>query len=187
LLLFPFIGFSQTVKPIDSFLGIKFGTPKAAVIAALKARGGTINKASDATNLAFDNVKFGHRVTDFIVIRFVNDKAFEADFTFKPADDNHAIEYYNGLVSDISDVYGKGEDTKKFTSGFAEGDGHEINALMAGEAQYSTLWTAANNNIINASIIKEENTDLEVQLVYQDDVLSALAISKQKAKDKGDY
>jgi hypothetical protein len=186
LLLIPFIGFSQTTKSIDSFLGIKFGSSKATVTAALKARGGKIDKASNANNLAFDNIKFGHRLTDFIVIRFVNDKAFEADLTFKPEDDNHVIEYYDSLVSDISDVYGKGDVTKKFSSGFADGDGHEIGALLIGAAEYNTIWTDAKNNAIDATIVKDEN-DLEVQLTYQDDALTALAVAQQKAKDKGDY
>src|SRR5581483_6987501 len=122
------------------FLGIKFGSSKAAVIAAIKARGGIINKAGNADNLAFDNVTFAHRKVDFLVVRFVDNKAFEADFTFTPQDDNHAIEYYDNLVNDVNEIYGKGEATKKFSDPYKDGDGHEMSALMIGAADYSTLW-----------------------------------------------
>jgi len=112
LFLIPFLGFSQTTKPIDGFLGIKFGSTKAAVIAAIKARGGRINKASKNDYLAFDNVHLGHRETDMFLIRFVDNKAYEADFVFKPADENHAIQYYDRLISDLDDIYGVGNSTK---------------------------------------------------------------------------
>lgn len=187
LFLIPFCGFSQTTKPIDGFLGIKFGSTKAAVTAAIKARGGKLNEASKGNNLAFDNVSLGHRKVDFLIVRFIDDKAFEADFTFTPQDDNHAVEYYNGLVSDINEIYGKGESTKKFTSAFKDGDGHELAALITGAAEFNTLWQAANENNIEAKIIKTDDNDLNIELDYQDDKLTGQAVSKQKAQDKGDY
>ncbi|WP_461451088.1 hypothetical protein [Mucilaginibacter sp.] len=189
LLLLPILGFSQTdktTKPIDGFLGIKFGSTKAAVIAAIKARGGKVNTNGDADNIAFDNVSLGHRETEIFFVRFVDNKAFEADFTFTPADNNHAIEYYNSLVSDLNDIYGKGESTKKFTAPYVEGDGHEQGALVLGAAEFNTYWEASNDNAINASIEKEDLT-LTVKLVYQDAALFSQAIDKQKSKDKSDY
>lgn len=186
LLFVPFIGFSQTTKPIDGFLGIKFGSGKQAVIAALKARGGTLDKASVKDNLGFDNIKLGHRETELLVVRFTNNKVFEADFHLKPQDDYHAIEYYNNLVSDLTNVYGKGNATKKFTSGFADGDGKELGALLTGAAEYNTIWTDANNNAVDVTIIKEDG-DLVVEIIYQDDALTAQAVKQQKANDKSDY
>jgi hypothetical protein len=187
LLLIPFFGFSQTTtKPIDGFLGIKFGSTKIAVMAAMKARGAKLDPNSDATNLAFTNISMAHRSTEVVIIRFVNGKAYEGDIFFTPADNDHAIAYYNDLVSDLNDSYGKGQDSKKFTSPYADGDGHEVTALLIGAADYNTYWQAANSNTINASINKESDTSLSVELTYQDDVLTQQAIDKQKAKDKGD-
>jgi hypothetical protein len=59
LLLIPFFGFSQTqtTKPIDGFLGIKFGSSKAVVLAAMKAKGAVLDKSdADPTVLTFHNV-----------------------------------------------------------------------------------------------------------------------------------
>jgi len=186
LLLIPFFGFSQTTtKPIDGFLGIKFGSTKLQVITALKARGAKLTRDGDANNLAFNNISLGHRAAEFLIVRFVDNKAFDAEFTFKP-DDNHVIEYYKSLESDLNDIYGKGEDDIKYTAPYKEGDGHDEGALVVGAAQYSTNWQAANNNMINITIQKQEIALLEIVLTYQDDALSTLLDSKQKAKDKGD-
>jgi hypothetical protein len=197
LFLIPFCGISQTsqtsdspgvtAKPIDGFLGIKFGSSKAAVTAAIKARGGQLDKLTGNDILAFDDVKFGHRQVRLLIVRFVDDKAYEAAFSFVPSDDNHAIDYYESLVSDLSEVYGKGLDVKKFTSPYEQGDGHETTALLIGAADYKTLWEAsANKNLIQATINKI-SSDLWIHLYYWDDKLSDEATAKQKAKDKSDY
>jgi hypothetical protein len=83
LLLIPFLGMSQTAPTIDGFLGIKFGSTKAAVTAALKARGAVLDKEnSTATILAFENVKLGSRVANGFVTRFVDDHVYSATFSF---------------------------------------------------------------------------------------------------------
>jgi len=187
LVLIPLLGFSQTTtKPIDGFLGIKFGSTKIAIMAAMKARGGKVDPSSDATDLAFTNISMGHRATEVVIVRFVNGKAFEGDIFFTPADNDHTIEYYNDLVNDINDSYGNGQDSKKFTSPYVEGDGHEVTALLIGAADYNTYWEAANSNTIHAQIDKESDSSLSVELTYQDDILTQQALDKQKAKDKGD-
>lgn len=191
LLLIPVIAFSQnTTKSIDGFLGIKFGTSRAAVLAAVKAKGGKLAESSEADGLAFTNVHLGQREAAIFIVRFVDGKAYRAEFTFEPEDDYHAIEYYNGLVNDVNEIYGKGQSTKKFTSSFVEGDGHEVGALLIGAASIYTIWQSANNNLINASIDKDEedgSTSLEISLIYQDDALNNIYESKQKASSKSDY
>ena len=56
-----------------------------------------------------------------------------------------------------------------------------------GAAEYSTLWQTENNNTINASIEKEEDNTLEIELVNQDNTLASKAVAKQKSKDSSDY
>jgi len=56
-----------------------------------------------------------------------------------------------------------------------------------GTAEYSTLWQTENNNTINASIEKEEDNTLEIELVNQDNTLASKAVAKQKSKDSSDY
>ena len=186
LLLIPFFGFSQTTKPIDGFLGVKFGSTKAKVLALLKARGAKLDPRSNAITLAFTHISLGHRAAEYVIVRFVNNKAFDAEFTFKPDDNNQVIDYYKSLESDLNDIYGKGEDDIKYTAPYTEGDGHDVDALLVGAAQYNTTWEDANNNTINLEIEKEDIANLTISLTYLDDALSKLEDARLKAKDKGD-
>lgn len=183
-LLIPFIGFSQTTKPIDGVLGIKFGCSKAAFIAAIKAKGGVIDKAhTNASQIAFKNIKFGQHTPLGLAARFFNDKFYFAILLFKADLDPKTIEYYDSIVADLNDVYGAGTPTKTFSSGFADGDGNEVTAIEGGYAQYATDWGSDNNNSIHISI----NNNLLIMLSYQDGDIRAKADAKQASKDKADY
>ena len=184
LLIVPFIGFSQTTKPITGFLGIKFGSSKLAVIAAMKAKGAVLDKKhTDADNLAFNNVNLGVRKANAFLVRFINNKAFEADYIFDPGLEAKTIPEYDDLCADITKVYGNGEVTKDYTSPYAEGDGSTLLGLSAGKIDFHTIWSDANNNTIAVSI----NTDMTVQLQYQDKVLTDQAVAHQDANQKKDF
>jgi len=71
LLLTPLLGFSQTTKPIDGFLGIKFGSSKAVVLAAVRAKGGKyVKEYSNSQKLAFSNVNLGTRESTAFLVFF---------------------------------------------------------------------------------------------------------------------
>ncbi|HWZ15697.1 MAG TPA: hypothetical protein VNW95_10720 [Mucilaginibacter sp.] len=185
LLLIPFLGMSQTTKPIEGFLGIKFGTGMAAVNAAVIAKGGVIDKAkSTKESVIFRNVKLGHREAASFIVKFVNDKAYEADFLFLPGQDARSIEYYNELVKDINDNYGKGDSQVTFKSPYSDKDSemNKIVAIRSAMAEYKTYWESNDN-----SILAEITEDLTVDLIYQNDKLFSEAEAKQKAKEKSDY
>jgi hypothetical protein len=183
-LIIPFIGFSQTTKPIDGVLGIKFGASKAATLAAIKTKGGIWDKQqSTASGMSvYKNVKFGRRTSIGVALSFYAGKFYSAVFLFKADDDPHTIDYYDDLVSDLSDVYGAGTPTKTFRSPFTDGDGHEITAIEGGYADYYTDWES-NDNTIQVSI----NTHFYVTLSYSDGAIRANANAKRKAKDNADY
>jgi hypothetical protein len=187
LLFIPFWGISQTTKEIEGFLGIKFGSSKAQVQSALNAKGGILDKkTSDANLVVYKNLKLGHRDVMLFFIKFVNDKAFEADFVFDPGLEAKTIEYYYGLVNDINDNYGKGESTATFKSPYSEKDPETVRilAIKNAEANYETIWESPNNkNVISVTIPEE----LTVILAYQDSALIQEAINSQKAKEKSDY
>jgi hypothetical protein len=185
LLLIPFLGMSQTTKPIEGFLGIKFGTGIAAVNAAVIAKGGVIDKAkSTKESVIFRNVKLGHREAASFIVKFVNDKAYEADFIFLPGQDARTIEYYNDLVNDINEIYGKGDLQVTFKSPYSDKDSetNKIVAIRNAMAEYKTYWESNDN-----SILAEITDDLTVDLIYQNDKLFSEAEAKQKAKEKSDY
>lgn len=184
LLLIPFISFSQTTKPITGFLGIKFGSSKLAVINAVKARGGVIDKTcTNAQRVCFSYVKLGNRKSERFLVKFINGKAYSASFLFKADIDQHTIDYYNDVVNDVADAYGQGTPTKEFRSGFKDGDGHEVTAIENGYADFYTDWNSANNNSIEIQI----TTQLYIALSYYDGALQAEADAAQKAKNKSDY
>lgn len=185
LLLAPFLGISQAKKPIEGFLGLKFGSNKAVILAAMKAKGAVLDKTnSDADNLFFSNTKLGQRLADIFIVKFVNNKAFEADYIFKPEAEGKILLEYNALVADMTRVYGDGKGTYKYTSPYKEGeeDGDTFIGLQAGKIDYHTLWVDANSNSVEVRI----STNMTVDLNYQDDKLTTEAIAKQNAKDKSD-
>ena len=186
LLLIPFLGISQTKKPIDGFLGVKFGSSKADVVAALTAKGASLDKANTKEDFfVFRNVKLGPRETQYFTVSFTNDKAYFAVFIFKPEDRPKTVDYYNNLVRDISEIYGTGKPYVNFKSPYKYGDEDEIVALQGGYATMYTTWKS-DKNIIEASI-KHDDDELTVALIYQDGVLAAEQAAKQKAKEKSDY
>lgn len=173
---------SQTKKPIDSFLGVKFGSSAAQVIAGLKLKGATVDQAhSNPTFLVFNNVSLGRRKASIFYVRLVDNKAYQATFLFDQEIEAKAIDYYNDLVADINDVYGTGKSYKTFKSPYEDGDGYEITAIKTGKAEYTTYWI--DENAISAEI----NTDVAIKLTYQDSNLIKLAVQKQKDKDKSDF
>ena len=186
-MLIPFLGVTQTTKPVDSFLGIKFGSTKEAVVAAMKAKGARIDpKNSKPDLLSFDGVKLGHRaVTDFYV-DFVDNKAYEASFYFKVELEPKTVDEYKQLVSDLNEIYGPGEAFKKFKEPYTDGDGYEVTAIKTGNADYNTYWISGNGNSISLTI-KPIDDELYLNLKYQDGTLIKIVIARQKAKEKSDF
>ncbi len=186
LLLVPFLGISQTKKSIDGFLGIKFGSTRAAVIAALNAKGGILDKKESTVNmLAYKNIKLGHRTAGAFVVKFIDGKAYEADFVFDPGLDAHTIEYFFNLVNDINENYGAGDIKKTFQEPYndEDDDGIKIGAMKDGKVSYATYWQSDNKNTIKAVI----DESLAVLLIYQDADLAHESVKKQKAKESSDY
>jgi hypothetical protein len=186
LLLIPLWGISQTTKEVEGFLGIKFGSSSATVQSALNAKGGILDKKNtDAELMTYTNIKLGHRDAGLFVVKFINDKAFEADFIFAPGLDAKTLDYYYSLVDDINDNYGKGESTATFKSPYSDKDpdDEKILAIKNAEGEYRSFWQSSNTNTISITITEE----LAVILKYQDTILVHEAIDKQKAKEKSDY
>jgi len=185
-LLIPFVGFTQTIKPIDGFLGIKFGSSKLAAITSIKARGGVVisNKKDE---LLVNNVKLGKRSVETLIIRFVNNKAYQANFWFRPDVSGHAMDMYNEIVDDFAGVYGSGEVTKKYTDPYsANGDASELElGLLSGKIDYHTDFTDNNNNYIEVEI-SPIDSDLEIGVSYVSDALTQESEKAEDNKNKSD-
>ena len=181
LFLMPFLGISQTTKPIEGFLGIKLGSSEADVIAAMKAKGCTPSDGGDSKKLVFQtNIKAGPRSALQLTVLFFNDQAFDAQFFFKADQEPQSVEYYNSLVNDISDVYGKGKSQRTFKSPYEAGDGHEISALEGGYADFETIWRSDNKNGIGV-FIQAIKDDLYIILEYFNDPIRNASLEKEKS------
>lgn len=185
LFLLPIITIAQTTKPIDGFLGIKFGSSKAAVLAAMKAKGAIFDKKnSDNDFFSFSNVKLGTRKPSVFAVKFISDKSYEADFLFSSDVEPQVFSIYKDLSKDLSDVYSEGKVTEFYNSPYEKTDNQsdKIVGLKSGKIDFHTVWTDAKENTIAISI----DTDLEVLLVYQDGELFKQVTAKEGAKNKSD-
>jgi hypothetical protein len=185
LSLIPFLGISQTTKPIEGFLGIKFGSSAVAVETAVAAKGGVLDRPGSTKDVkVFRRTKLGHRDAVSFIVKFVNDKAYEADFIFKPGLEAKTVDYYNELVNDMNENYGKGDSKIDFKSPYSEKDDEltKIVAIKTAMAEYKTFWESADN-----AIVVQVTEALTVDLIYQDGKLADQAVAKQKAKEKSDF
>lgn len=185
LLLIPFIGLSQTTKPIDGFLGIKFGSGKLAVITAMKARGSNL-VANKKNELIFNNVKLGKDRAKVLFVRFVNNKAYDADFYFVPDVSGHALSMYNGFVNDFTGVYGAGQAIKNYTSPYNADDTSTLElGLLVGKVDYHTDFTDSNTNYIEIGLTPI-NSQLEIEISYLDNTLADQADKAYDQQNKSD-
>ncbi|QKJ28483.1 hypothetical protein HQ865_01475 [Mucilaginibacter mali] len=177
---------AQSAKPIDGFLGIKFGSSSAQVIEAVKAKGGVVNAGQTATTVAFSNLSLGGRKVALFYVNFVNDKAFEAVFNFRADLEAKTIDYYNALAKDINGVYGEGKPYKDFKQPYSDGDGYEITAIKTGNATYETSWIDGENKAW-ISIVSYKDIPLVVRLIYSDGKLIQAFKDQQKEKNKSEF
>lgn len=183
LLLIPCLTFSQNLKPINQVWGLKFGASKAMTLAAIKAKGGVLDVVSKSRIYVFKNINFGGRKPISMAAFFFQNKFYSAVFLYAADSDPETINYYKELVADVNSVYGEGQATKDFSSGFAEGDGNEITAIQGGNAKYSTLWHDDKNNVIIAAIGK----NLTIGLTYTNAAIYRQYAAQQQTQDKADY
>ncbi|MES2275483.1 MAG: hypothetical protein V4592_05645 [Bacteroidota bacterium] len=185
LLFVAFQGQAQSNKPIDGFLGIKFGSSAAQVTEALKAKSAVVNTGQTAESIGFSNVTLGGRKVSTLFVHFINDKAYEALFMFRPELETQSIEYYNSLVKDIDGVYGAGKPYKDFKKPYADGDGYEITAIKTGNANYETSWENGDNLAWVAILPRDER--IVLRLTYRDGKLFQLYTDAKKQKNKSEF
>ena len=174
---------AQTLKPIDSFLGIKFGSSYATVSSAIKAKGGIIDAPSSTpTFLVFNNVSLGGRKSEYFYVSLIDDKAYAACFVFKPELEPQLLDYYNSLIKNVSEFYGKSVPVRNFKQPYQEGDGYEVQAIKTGNAEYVNFWTYEKNRIYSAT--KNNGT---VILMYTEGNLSEVAENRKKEKEKAEF
>jgi hypothetical protein len=190
LIAFLFIAFSveaQTAKPIDGFLGIKFGSYPGQVIDALKAKGAFEdmdynNNYNRTGNLRFKHVLLGSRTCADFIVSFANDQACQAEFIFDPEVETESVNYYLALVKDIRSVYGNGEMEHNRENSVGHDD---IKDIKSGYANFATNWNDG-SNLIRTHITLSKYTGIQVNLIYRNYHLFNLYQAQQNEKNKSE-
>ena len=174
LFLLPYLAFAQK-KSIDGFLDIPFGSDSATVKATVLAKGGIRNLDTSVKNMGFSKVSLGKRLSQYLYVRLVDNKAFEAIFYFQEGDD--LLDTYNSLVTDITAVYGKPIKINNFDE---LSNTMKLKKAMLGNIKIQTLWQSKNKNTISVEINKIGQI-LYLVLDYQDDALFDVYDAKRRS------
>jgi len=181
LLLFaiPLSVFSQSKKSIDGFLDIPFGSDSATVKKAIEAKGGVkIDSFYKKDMLGYTGFVFSGRKVLGCLIKFVDNKAYEADFTFADFSEDNALSYYDDFSSDITAVYGKGDFTNNFND---SNKPMRIRRLKSGSEFCKTWWLSKNKNAILLEFHPVDQS-LQVLLQYQDTELWSIYAAKRRSE-----
>jgi hypothetical protein len=174
MFLIPLFGISQTTRSIESFLGIKFGAGQSEALDALKAKGAKFEKDNSCCGqLVFLDAKFETRTAYSLSVNFVNDKAYQVEYTFAQGDDAKVIEEYNKLVAEMIAVYGPGRITTKYSPPFKADGGDILHGISEGQIDFHTTWL---DDINKVTVIVRIDSTMRVNLIYQDDGLFELAV-----------
>jgi len=176
LVLLPLYGISQSRKPIDGFLGIKFGSDIETVKKVMATKGARLVADSSSRDvLLFDDVTFENRKNVQVFVKLVDGKAYEADLGFPTEPLNKSVEFYNNVVKEFNETYGIGLVTRNFKSPYIDGDGKELEAIKTGNAQIFTIWAdEANDNAIEVML----DSTLYTIIIVQNGTLQQAAANK---------
>jgi hypothetical protein len=177
LFLLPCFLLAQGKKSIDGFMDIPFGSDSATVKAAVLTKGGIKNDTlTEKDMLGFSNFALSQRPVRYFFVKFVDNKAFDADFYFLRSDDL-VLSLYNNLVTDITSIYGKPAQIKNFNE---LSNTSKLRKIRSGNIKIETIWQSKNKNTISIEI-KSEDPVLIVILSYQDSDLFDLYNAKRRS------
>src|ERR1700743_1393470 len=173
LFLMPYLALAQK-KSIDGFMDIPFGSDSATVKAAVLTKGGKQEYGQSQKDfLSFNGFSLTETPVQDFIVKFTNNKAYDAFFYFAYSDDN-ILAAYNGLVTDVTAVYGKPIEANNFDD---LSNTTRIWKLKSGNIVIKTLWVSKNKNSVSITITPI-NQSLLLLLRYQDDSLFDLAAAK---------
>lgn len=189
LILFCVRAYSQN---LDSFFGVKFGSPQEAVKKVMLSKPGCKldTKDSDDNTLVFSGVKFAGRETFLIVFNFVNNKFHTAKVLIPSSLPSKAILLYNEIKSELNEKYYLTlDDFENYEYPYEKGDGYTESAIKLGKATFTAFWVFSNTNSTEDknSISLQVTETLDILLTYQDGALIKEAVQKRKDQDFKDY
>jgi len=160
LLALPFYSYSQTLKPIDGFFDIKFGSDAETVQKWVSEKGGKMNEErSTFQAVQFVNLTLGRTRGIDLEVRFQNNMATRATF-FYPVDARaDIVQAYKRITVDLTKTYGKG--VSEITTPPHPGTNIRQD-IKSGKRLYFTLWDDPNGHIMSAI-----DTSLKIIVIYK--------------------
>lgn len=172
LLLLPLIGFAQNAKPITGFNAIKFGASPAEVKAAATNLGGEFNPASRFDTYFFSNLYFNNHKVQVALFKFFNNKLYSVTLGLPTSDADNIMAEYRALINEINAGYGEGTLTKEFNAPYKDGDGHEVEAIVANKATYNGAWSSKNAQGDNNQVAITINNLLSLYIFFSDGTIT---------------
>jgi hypothetical protein len=175
LFFIPFLGISQIKKPIDSFMGITFGSDSDTFKKAIIAKGAHYLGSNPSVGfIGFEHATLFNINNVLVEAYFVNNKFYQTFLIFPNELGPTAIAYYYELIKNISQIYGPGEEHNTFATNYQQAEANEINAIQTKKATYMHYWADQNNNKIAITL----DASLKVLMAYQDSALADPASAK---------
>lgn len=169
LFIIPLFAIAQQKAPIDNYAGIKLGSTPDVVKQALIAKGAIFNStASRKDTYFFSNVAFNDHQASMLLIKFYNNKFYQATLIFPPSIDDSLLNQYQGIIKELNIMYGDGSVHTDFEAPYHQGDGNEIYAIKNNKASYFTTWASANPDGTNNTVIFNIGTNLAFTLSFID-------------------
>jgi hypothetical protein len=169
-------------RTLNAPIGLTFGMYKEKAKAIMFNKKGKLDvKRSVVDKLIYGNVKVGGKMTDFIVLLFVDNKLFDVSIYYFDLDARQQ-ENYDKLKETIDNKYGFSETYRTFKSPYTDGDGYEMQAIKVGKGSITTYWSLK-NGIISLEILVTMN----ICVGYQDTKLADVYFARKKKKEAADF
>lgn len=183
----PLYCYSQ--KPIEGFMGVKFGTSKQDLMAAIKARGGVLDvKTSSPNSLIYDNLYLAKRLARFTIFAIFDNKFYGSMCYFKSETESKTVDLFKNIMNDLNEIYGEGDFEKTFKPPFHDGDEKYGDMLIkSGDVVYKCLWRYKKPDGQTNMIQLEIDEKMNVELSYHDLGIAAGAIKERTSENTKDY
>lgn len=169
-------------RTLSAPIGLTFGMSKEkAKLIMLNKKAKLDVKRSLVDKLIYGNVKVGGKMTDFIVLLFVDNKLFDVSIYYFDLEARQQ-ENYDKLKETIDSKYGFSETYRTFKSPYKDGDGYEMQAIKVGKGSITTYWSLK-NGIISLEILETMN----ICVGYQETKLADIYFARRKKKEAADF
>ncbi len=175
-------GSDSSIRSIDGFWGIKFGSTKTIAKSIMQEKGLTI--ASEKSDyIVYTGGRWSGEKIKELYLEFIEGKFYKGIVVIDITNEGFVFSTYNSIKKKIDDKYfNTYRSIEKYDYPFEKGDGHEITAIRSGKANIVSNWKMDNDTSITVLI----PDDLNTTIYYTDLSLERIANNKKLEKESKD-